>query len=110
MDRHYFENGSPKHFCIRQVSRQIYFSFNSSLVYTVAIFWAYLFQQTMLWIMGPDASVNVRSGGRNIKRNLTRGQQTYDTDKTTWPINQPILKLESYPQVSGLFVSIVCAM
>lgn len=27
--------------------------------------------------------------------------QTYDTDKSTWPINKPVLKLESLPQVSG---------
>lgn len=57
--------------------------------------------QTILWILGPDSNIKVRSGGKNIKRNVTRGQQTYETDKTTWPINQPILKLESFPQVSG---------
>lgn len=57
--------------------------------------------QTILWILGPDSNNRVRSGGKNIKRNVTRGQQTYETDKSTWPINQPILKVESFPQVSG---------
>ncbi|CAL8082604.1 unnamed protein product [Orchesella dallaii] len=62
--------------------------------------------QTLLYkyflsILGLDSSNRVRSGGKNLKRNVTKGQQTYDTDKTTWPINEPILKLESFPQVSG---------
>ncbi|XP_021954654.1 xanthine dehydrogenase [Folsomia candida] len=65
-----------------------------------------LLTQTLLYkcildIIGPSATPELQSGGKNIKRNLTHGMQTYDTDKSTWPINKPVLKLESLPQVSG---------
>lgn len=42
-----------------------------------------------------------KSGGEAIKRLTSKGSQTYDTDKTVWPLNQPVPKLEALVQCSG---------
>jgi len=65
------------------------------------------FYQCIVGVLGPDSSNRVRSAGKNLKRNVTKGQQTYDTDKTTWPINEPIPKIESFPQVSGTVIYLI---
>lgn len=36
-----------------------------------------------------------------MDRGLNTGIQTFDTDKSKFPLYQPIPKLESFPQVSG---------
>lgn len=41
------------------------------------------------------------SGGEAIKRHASTGTQMYDTDKSVWPLNQPIPKLEGLLQCSG---------
>ncbi|XP_060804308.1 xanthine dehydrogenase [Amyelois transitella] len=42
-----------------------------------------------------------RSGGEVIKRNTSKGTQVFDTDKSIWPLNQPVPKLEALVQCSG---------
>ncbi|KAJ0176238.1 hypothetical protein K1T71_008412 [Dendrolimus kikuchii] len=64
-----------------------------------------------------------KSGGDSIKRHTSQGSQIFDTDKSVWPLNQPIPKLEALVQCSGeatfandlptetdeLFAAFVCA-
>lgn len=57
----------------------------------------------MLGIIGKNAQTKLRSGAKDIERNLTSGKQTYDTDKSEWPLSEPIIKLEAVPQCSGSF-------
>ncbi|CAB3227797.1 unnamed protein product [Arctia plantaginis] len=51
----------------------------------------------------PDGQMSkrYRTGGEVLKRNTSRGGQIFDTDKTVWPLNQPIPKLEALVQCSG---------
>lgn len=42
-----------------------------------------------------------RSGGTAIKRNTSKGTQIFDTDKSVWPLNQPVPKIEALVQCSG---------
>ncbi|XP_064292368.1 uncharacterized protein LOC128674487 [Plodia interpunctella] len=51
----------------------------------------------------PDDRLNskFRSGGDVIKRMTSSGTQVYDTDKSIWPLNQPVPKLEALAQCSG---------
>ncbi|KOB76483.1 Aldehyde oxidase AOX1 [Operophtera brumata] len=53
--------------------------------------------------LSPDDKVDprFRSGGEAIKRHTSKGSQTYDTDKTVWPLNQPVPKIEALVQCSG---------
>nr|CAD7599936.1 unnamed protein product [Timema genevievae] len=41
------------------------------------------------------------SGGDLLIRPLSSAKQTYDTDKSVWPLNQPVPKLEALAQCSG---------
>ncbi|XP_041981533.1 probable aldehyde oxidase 2 [Aricia agestis] len=51
----------------------------------------------------PESKVNPKyvSGGNVIKRNISQGTQTFDTDESVWPLNKPIPKLEALVQCSG---------
>ncbi|XP_073946005.1 uncharacterized protein isoform X2 [Choristoneura fumiferana] len=51
----------------------------------------------------PDDKIDpkYRSGGDAIKRIISQGSQTFDTDKSVWPLNQPVPKLEALVQCSG---------
>ncbi|PZC82143.1 hypothetical protein B5X24_HaOG210951 [Helicoverpa armigera] len=42
-----------------------------------------------------------KSGGEAIKRHSSKGMQSYETDKSIWPLNQPIPKIEALVQCSG---------
>ncbi|XP_045774054.1 xanthine dehydrogenase-like isoform X1 [Maniola jurtina] len=54
-------------------------------------------------ILSLHLSTNPRykSGGIHLKRPVSHGSQTYDTDKSVWPLNQPVPKLEALTQCSG---------
>ena len=43
----------------------------------------------------------MRSGALNLDRGLSRGEQSYDTDESLWPVSEPIEKIESKWQTSG---------
>lgn len=51
--------------------------------------------------MCPDnlKSASVKSGGDLLIRPLSSGQQSYDTNKNLWPLQQPVEKLEGIAQV-----------
>lgn len=42
-----------------------------------------------------------KSGGAVIKRQTSKGMQSYETDSSIWPLNQPVPKLEALVQCSG---------
>ncbi|XP_047534257.1 xanthine dehydrogenase 1-like [Vanessa atalanta] len=54
-------------------------------------------------ILSLSPSVNPRyaSGGSELVRPLSSGIQSYETDKSLWPLNQPVPKLEALSQCSG---------
>lgn len=56
----------------------------------------------MLGVRGKTVNPKLMSGGDDVERGLNYGTQTYDTDKSKWPLYQPVPKLESFPQVSGI--------
>jgi len=56
--------------------------------------------------MGDTASERLRSGAKDIERGLNYGKQTYEVDKSMWPLYKPMPKLEAKAQVSGLSISI----
>ncbi|KAJ2951443.1 hypothetical protein O0L34_g13596 [Tuta absoluta] len=53
--------------------------------------------------LSPADKVNpkFRSGGDVIKRTTSKGTQSYETDKSLWPLNQPVPKVEALVQCSG---------
>ncbi|XP_063538292.1 xanthine dehydrogenase/oxidase-like [Cydia strobilella] len=53
--------------------------------------------------MCPEGKVDPRylSGGQTMKRMISEGNQIFDTDKSVWPLNQPVPKLEALVQCSG---------
>ncbi|ODN04993.1 Xanthine dehydrogenase [Orchesella cincta] len=54
-----------------------------------------------LGVLRQTVQPRLRTGADDVERGLNIGTQTYDTDKSKWPLYQPIPKLESFPQVSG---------
>jgi len=60
-----------------------------------------LFYKFFLYVLGDAASPIVRSGALNLDRGVSRGEQTYDTDESLWPVSEPIEKVESKWQTSG---------
>lgn len=42
-----------------------------------------------------------KSGGTILERPISKGVQDYDTDKSLYPLTQPIPKLEALAQTSG---------
>lgn len=42
-----------------------------------------------------------KSGANVIKRTTSHGTQSIETDKSVWPLNQPVPKLEALVQCSG---------
>ena len=57
--------------------------------------------QFALGVLNERISPRYLSGGQDLKRLLTRGQQTYDKDTGNSPLYKPIHKLEALSQVSG---------
>uniref|UniRef100_A0A0K8S633 Xanthine dehydrogenase n=2 Tax=Lygus hesperus TaxID=30085 RepID=A0A0K8S633_LYGHE len=43
----------------------------------------------------------VKSGGPILKRSVSTGKQDFDSDRSQWPLNQPVPKLEGLMQCSG---------
>lgn len=49
----------------------------------------------------------LRTGADDVERALNTGSQTYDVDKSKYPLYNPIPKLESFSQVSGTWIIIL---
>ncbi|XP_008216630.2 xanthine dehydrogenase [Nasonia vitripennis] len=47
------------------------------------------------------ASPRIKSGGTLLQRELSSGKQEFNTDRTTWPVNEPINKIGAIHQTSG---------
>ncbi|XP_068085795.1 uncharacterized protein [Anabrus simplex] len=62
-----------------------------------------LFYKYVLHIAPDNLKKTFQSGGVNIyqSRKLNTGKQEYDTDKSIWPLNKPIPKVEALIQCSG---------
>lgn len=58
-------------------------------------------RQTILHVLGDKVPAVLRSGGDDLLRPISSGSQNYDTDKTLWPVNKAIPKLEAQAQTSG---------
>jgi hypothetical protein len=57
--------------------------------------------QFVLGLSPPGLSTRFLNGGKDMIRPLSSGKQIFDTDKSEWPLNQPIPKLEAIAQCSG---------
>lgn len=57
----------------------------------------------MLGVRGGTVNPNLQSGGDDVERALNTASQTYDTDRSKWPLYQPVPKIESFPQTSGMY-------
>ncbi|CAG7828319.1 unnamed protein product [Allacma fusca] len=66
-----------------------------------------LLYKTILQIVGVDASSKNQSGSKQIKKGKTKGKQVFDMDKSMWPLNKPVAKIEAAAQCSGeaVFIS-----
>ena len=71
-----------------------YFTFN----YSINLFNCSKF---VLSIKPETVQPFLRSGGNLLKRELSSGQQNYDTDRNIWPDNQPLPKIDGLYQTSG---------
>ena len=60
-----------------------------------------LLYKAILSILGYSASASVRSGSSILRRQLSKGQQVYETNPEAFPFNEPVRKLESHPQCRG---------
>ncbi|CAL8110869.1 unnamed protein product [Orchesella dallaii] len=60
-----------------------------------------LLYKFVLGVIRQSVQPRLRTGADDVDRGLNIGTQTFDTDKSKWPLYQPIPKLESFPQVSG---------
>ena len=57
--------------------------------------------QYVLGLSPPDLPANLVSGGKILERPLSTGKQDYETNKSVWPLNKPVPKLEAVAQCSG---------
>ncbi|XP_070000799.1 uncharacterized protein [Penaeus vannamei] len=60
-----------------------------------------LLYKTIVGILGDRVPASIRSAGPNIERPLSSGKQTFDMNRESWPIGEPVPKLESAAQISG---------
>ncbi|CAL1679573.1 unnamed protein product [Lasius platythorax] len=60
-----------------------------------------LFYKYVLSIKPENVNPKFRSGGTILEREVSSGTQDYDSDKNTWPVNKPTIKLEAIQQTSG---------
>ena len=51
--------------------------------------------------MGESIPESLRSGGQGLAREISSGQQTYDTDPDLYPVNEPVGKYEGKTQCTG---------
>ncbi|XP_068235894.1 uncharacterized protein [Palaemon carinicauda] len=60
-----------------------------------------LFYKAIVGFLGEAVSPRIASAGPNIERPLSSGEQSFEMDEVTWPVGEPIPKLESASQISG---------
>jgi xanthine dehydrogenase/oxidase len=57
--------------------------------------------QFVLGLSPPGLPENLVSGGKILERPISTGKQDFETDKSVWPLNKPVPKLEAITQCSG---------
>jgi hypothetical protein len=57
--------------------------------------------QFVLGLSPPDLPGNLVSGGKILDRPISTGKQDFETNKSVWPLNKPVPKLEAVTQCSG---------
>lgn len=62
---------------------------------------AALFYKYVLGLSPPDLPAKLVSGGKILERPISTGKQDYETNKSVWPLNKPVPKLEAVTQCSG---------
>ncbi|XP_043236080.1 indole-3-acetaldehyde oxidase-like isoform X1 [Amphibalanus amphitrite] len=62
---------------------------------------SHLLFKVMVHTLGDKVPAHLRSAGQDLTRDLMKGTQEFETDKTLWPVNQAIPKLEAEIQTSG---------
>ncbi|XP_039281010.1 indole-3-acetaldehyde oxidase [Nilaparvata lugens] len=60
-----------------------------------------LFYKFVLSLFPNEVSSKVRSGGERLLRPLSTASQSFQTDKSLWPLNEPVNKLEAFALCSG---------
>ena len=55
--------------------------------------------QFVLHLLGDHVPIALRSGGSDLERPLSEGKQTYSTDKSEWPLTEPMTKRTAKLQV-----------
>ncbi|XP_028031935.1 indole-3-acetaldehyde oxidase-like isoform X1 [Bombyx mandarina] len=60
-----------------------------------------LYYKAILSLSSESINPIYKSGGEVIKRSVSHGTQSFETDKEVWPLNQPVPKLEALVQCSG---------
>ena len=56
----------------------------------------------ILHTLGDRVPDRLKSGGQDLTRSMLKGTQEFDTDKTLWPVNKAVPKLEAQIQTSGM--------
>jgi xanthine dehydrogenase/oxidase len=62
--------------------------------------------QFVLGLSPPDLPANLVSGGKILERPISTGKQDYETNRSVWPLNKPVPKLEAVTQCSGECIKI----
>jgi xanthine dehydrogenase/oxidase len=57
--------------------------------------------QYVLGLSPPNLPENLVSGGKILERPVSTGKQDFETNKSVWPLNKPVPKLEAVTQCSG---------
>lgn len=60
-----------------------------------------LLYKTIVGFLGDKVSSKFQSAAPNLVRPLSSGQQSFDMNQKTWPVGEPVPKLESATQISG---------
>ncbi|CAL4076880.1 unnamed protein product, partial [Meganyctiphanes norvegica] len=60
-----------------------------------------LLYKSVVGILGDKVDGDFRSAGMGLERPLSSGRQDFDMNKDSWPVGEPIPKIESAAQVSG---------
>jgi xanthine dehydrogenase/oxidase len=57
--------------------------------------------QYVLGLSPPNLPENLVTGGKILERPVSTGKQDFETNKSVWPLNKPVPKLEAVIQCSG---------
>jgi xanthine dehydrogenase/oxidase len=57
--------------------------------------------QYVLGLSPPNLPINLVSGGKILERPVSTGKQDFETNKSVWPLNKPVPKMEAVVQCSG---------